>query len=309
MISKELCKPTPEIIRNVRKRLDLDEVRIKEAVEGLKRWLELQPHLPNAEDDGRLERWLIRCKNNMEKTKQTIDMYYSLKTLVPELMCGRDVTQPWFDTTIKYGYFAAMPELTPDMDRVSIFGLSNLNLEDDFNLAECFKTLLCVKEVRMCEDYYVKDIYIFDLKNVTLSFITKVTPTLLKKLQTCSVKGYNTRIRNIHIVNVSPSTEVLINLIKSVAKKKIAQRLHVHGGDFKELHKQIPRRILPIELGGDAGTIQENCLLWQKKIRSYRDWFMKRENLKADELKRPNGYINGGEMFGINGSFRQLSID
>ncbi|KAJ9585065.1 hypothetical protein L9F63_020591 [Diploptera punctata] len=98
-----LCKPTPEVIHHVRKELGLDEKAVKEAVEGIKEWLELQPHLPKEEDDGRLERWLIRCKNNMEKTKQTIDMYYSLKTLVPELMSNRDVYEPWFDTTIKYG--------------------------------------------------------------------------------------------------------------------------------------------------------------------------------------------------------------
>ncbi|KAJ9588022.1 hypothetical protein L9F63_028168, partial [Diploptera punctata] len=103
MSPEVLCKPTPEIICHVREELGLDEKTIKDAVDGIKKWLELQPHLPKAEDDGRLERWLIRCKNNMEKTKQTIDMYYSLKTQVPELMSDWDVYQPWFDATVKYG--------------------------------------------------------------------------------------------------------------------------------------------------------------------------------------------------------------
>jgi hypothetical protein len=80
-----------------------------------------------------------------------------------------------------------MPELTPEFDRVNIFGLFNSNIDDTFNLLDAFKTLLCTKEIRMCEDYYSKDIYILDMKNINLSIITKVTPTLLKKLETCSM--------------------------------------------------------------------------------------------------------------------------
>ncbi|KAJ9587365.1 hypothetical protein L9F63_019107, partial [Diploptera punctata] len=151
-----------------------------------------------------------------------------------------------------------MPELTPDFDRVNIFGLLTPNLGDDFSLLDCFKTLLCTKEVKMCEDYYVKDIYIIDLKNVTLSLISKVSLSTVKKLETCTVKGYNTRIRSIHIVNMPPVAEKLITLIKSAMKKKLSQRLNIHGTDFTELHKQIPKRILPVELGGEAGTIEDN---------------------------------------------------
>ncbi|KAJ4426888.1 hypothetical protein ANN_26687 [Periplaneta americana] len=37
--------------------------------------------------DARLERWLIRCKNSMERTKQSIDLFYTLKSLSPDVMC------------------------------------------------------------------------------------------------------------------------------------------------------------------------------------------------------------------------------
>jgi len=46
--------------------------------------------------DSRLERWLIRCKNSLERTKHSIDMYYALKTMTPELMSGWDTTSNWF---------------------------------------------------------------------------------------------------------------------------------------------------------------------------------------------------------------------
>ena len=47
-------------------------------------------------DDSRLERWLIRCKNSIEKVKKTLDLYYTLKTKVPEIMTGWDTKGDWF---------------------------------------------------------------------------------------------------------------------------------------------------------------------------------------------------------------------
>jgi len=41
-------------------------------------------------DDGRLERWLIRCKNSTEKVKKTLELYYTLRTHIPEIMTGWD---------------------------------------------------------------------------------------------------------------------------------------------------------------------------------------------------------------------------
>jgi hypothetical protein len=47
-------------------------------------------------DDGRLERWIIRCKNSLERTKTSLDMYYALKTAVPDILLDRDPRSQWF---------------------------------------------------------------------------------------------------------------------------------------------------------------------------------------------------------------------
>jgi len=49
-------------------------------------------------DDGRLERWLIRCKNSTEEVKKSLDLYYTLRTNVPELLTGWDTKGDWFKT-------------------------------------------------------------------------------------------------------------------------------------------------------------------------------------------------------------------
>ena len=50
MAEEALPPVSQEVIEEVRKSLNLDERRIKEALVGIKEWMSMQPHLP--EDDG-----------------------------------------------------------------------------------------------------------------------------------------------------------------------------------------------------------------------------------------------------------------
>jgi hypothetical protein len=48
---------------------------------------------------------------------------------------------------------------------------------------------------------------------------------------------------------------------------------------------------------------------WKEKLESYRPWFLEQDAMKADETKRPGKKIDTGEIFGFEGSFRQLQVD
>jgi hypothetical protein len=44
-------------------------------------------------------------------------------------------------------------------------------------------------------------------------------------------------------------------------------------------------------------------------MESYGNWLLEQDKFKSDETKRIGKSINTGEMFGFEGSFRQLSLD
>lgn len=48
---------------------------------------------------------------------------------------------------------------------------------------------------------------------------------------------------------------------------------------------------------------------WKVKVESYRDWFLKEEKAFTDESKRPGKPKTSSELFGVEGSFRQLEVD
>lgn len=307
MSQDSLLPISKEVIEKVRKDLNLDEIRLKEAVDGIKEWLELQPHLPKEIDDGRIERWLIRCKNRMEETKKCIDLYYTMRTMAPEFMRGWDVNEPWFDRACKYYFHVPMPTLTKDHDRIIMGGF--LQEHDDLFFIDNMKLILQVTELRMREDYNAKDIFVFDYKYFTLSDCQKVTLPLIKKFEVYFLRGCKTRLRAIHFLNTPSYAQFLVAFIKTILKTKLVERFHVYGQDLTEFYRRVPRELLPTEYGGNAGSITEHWGRWQKNLKNNRDWLISREHIKTDESKRSVNKMESSELFGFEGSFRKLTID
>ncbi|XP_069698920.1 alpha-tocopherol transfer protein-like [Periplaneta americana] len=303
-----LPPPSKEVLQHVREEFGLDEQGVKQAVRVIREWLEHQPHLPNDCDDARLERWIIRCKNSLERTKHSLDMYYSLKTVLPDMLMNRDPHADWFKTSINMGYSCPLSKLTKDFSRVTVMGCLD---PDTTNLvtSDVLRVNFMIQDIRMSEDYCSSDIYIMDFDKFSIGHFSKVTLPILKKMEVCAMKGYNVRIKEIHLINTPPIAEASISLLKSVMKPKIAARIHIHTKGYKSLHNKISPDILPSELGGTNGSIIDHWSAWIKKMESYRDWFLEQDKMISDESKRPGKAVNSGELFGIEGSFRKLNID
>lgn len=45
-------------------------------------------------DERRIRLLLILCKNSLERTKESLDQYYTIKSMVPEYFADRDPTTP-----------------------------------------------------------------------------------------------------------------------------------------------------------------------------------------------------------------------
>lgn len=78
---------------------------------------------------------------------------------------------------------------------------------------------------------------------------------------------------------------------------------------MEALYKVVPRKLLPKEYGGEAGTIQEILNNLEKTLLENREFFIEDENYGVDEKKRIGKPKNSKSLFGVEGSFRQLAID
>lgn len=86
-------------------------------------------------------------------------------------------------------------------------------------------------------------------------------------------------------------------------------QLHIHGDDMESLHKEIPIELLPVEYGGQNGTIQDLIQYWENKIIEYRDYLIEEAKYGTDESKRQAPLKHADALFGVEGSFRKLDVD
>lgn len=86
-------------------------------------------------------------------------------------------------------------------------------------------------------------------------------------------------------------------------------QMFVHGDNMEAMHKHIPKNLLPVEYGGENGTIQDLIEYWEKKVLSYRDFLIEDDSFGTDESKRVAVHKHAESLFGVEGSFRKLNVD
>lgn len=64
--------------------------RIQSDIDSLRNWIQQSPHLTSRTDDQFLVAFLRGCKFSLEKAKQKIDLFYTVRTHAPELIKNRD---------------------------------------------------------------------------------------------------------------------------------------------------------------------------------------------------------------------------
>lgn len=86
-------------------------------------------------------------------------------------------------------------------------------------------------------------------------------------------------------------------------------KVHTHLPNSNTIYDYVPKDLLPTEYGGEADSIPNIKKWWIEKIMAHRDYINDESRWAVDETKRPSDNRHGENKFGMEGSFRSLSID
>lgn len=306
-----LVQPTPEMRVSIRE--ELREPDSAEAIDAdvakIREWLELQPHLPKDMDDARLRTFLRGCKFSLEKVKKKLDMYYTMRNAVPEFFANRDINREELSIVLNYVRMPTLPGLTPNGRRVTFISAIDCDFQSS-QVPDAMKVGLMIGDIRLLEEQVgiAGDIYVLDASVATASHFAKFSPTVIKKFLIAVQEAYPVKVKEVHIINVSAIVDTIMNLVRPFVKEKIRNRIQFHS-NLESLYKHVPKAMLPNEYGGSAGTMVELNEQWREKLKEYTPWFKSQENSKANESLRPGSPKTADDLFGMEGSFRQLSID
>ncbi|CAG9861667.1 unnamed protein product [Phyllotreta striolata] len=301
-----LAKNNEETLSTALKTFGRTQNQFKLDIRTIKDWMKTQHHLPEISSDHQIMNFLLVNKCSIEQTKQKLDMYYTIRQLMPEIYENSNMNSARMKKVSNELYFFPLPKRTEEGHRVSVAKMLSADTENfDFYqyLGYGFNSL----EVRIQEDVIFEDIFIIDFENVKLSHIFKVSPFQLKKMVTILEKVYSNKIRQFHFVNCPTFALNAINLMKQLIKPKLAQRVFVHEG-VDTLSNNISLKVLPKDYGGLDLPLHELNQMWQIKLAEYKERFNVIDKLKTNEMLRP-APLKNDEILGYHGNFRKLEMD
>ncbi|XP_045516584.1 alpha-tocopherol transfer protein-like [Pieris brassicae] len=308
--SELMIQPSGEVWQKIRAELKEDVNTRDKDLATIKEWLRKQPHLPDQWEDNPLMTFLRGSSFSLEKCKRKLDMYFTMRAACPEFFTNRDATSPVLRDVLRSKLQGPpLPGVTPNGRRVTICRGLDSSLSPQ-QVTDTLKLALMIGDVRLMEETegVAGDIYVLDGAVLGPSLLAKLAPSTVKKFMICVQEAYPVKLKEIHIINTSPIVERFVTFVKPFLKEKIRKRIFIHR-DLKDLYKYIPQEMLPIEYGGQCETMNSLQDKWTQKLVEYREWFKAQDALIANESLRAGKPTNYDELFGIDGSFRQLAID
>nr|ATY51904.1 CTD6 [Heliconius melpomene] len=305
---RPLC---PELEAKARAELNEDPQRIASDVQHIKDWLAKQPHLRARSDDQWIVGFLRGCKYSLERTKEKLDLYYSMRGLAPELFSAKP-SNPMSKEIMNIGVYFVLPKsATPDAPRVAIIRPGVYD-PDKYKINDIFSVSILIQRILMKEDdnVIVSGMRtILDLEGVTVAHYLQMTPAVMKRMAVLSQDASPMRMKGTHYINTPPGFETVFNTMKLLLNEKNRNRLYVHNKNYEEMYQSICKEELPVEYGGNGGTVNEIIEYWKNKIDHYSSWIEEDSKYGTDEAKRPGSPKSADTLFGVEGSFRQLSFD
>ncbi|KAK5646166.1 hypothetical protein RI129_004630 [Pyrocoelia pectoralis] len=310
MAIRKLCPALQEIAE---KELNETSERIKDDLMYIREWLRKQPHLKVRTDDQTLIAFLRGCKFSLQRTQEKLDYYYTAKTILTEFYSNRDPYDPDIQEVLKLGPILPLPNTaSASSPRIILFNLAALD-PDKVSYISFIKVQFMILDILLQEDdhFVVAGVEIWsEMKNASMRYAVQLTPTVVRKTNAAFEKGYPLRMKKHHCTHCPPIAAGLFNLSKSLVSDKLSKRMFLYSeNNMDKFYQQVSKYLQPKDFGGENGSLKELTEFWKQKVESYRNWFLEDSRYGTREELRVGIPKTSANMFGVEGTFRQLTVD
>ncbi|CAG9805305.1 unnamed protein product [Chironomus riparius] len=242
-------------------------------------WIATQKHIPKNIPRSVLIRYFHVKQNDLEEAKKLLDGNVKFRLKHPFYFTDRRLDTEEFRCSNKLFQLIECPKMTKEKHHITVFRIKNPDVSN-FVIKEIIKTFFLVQDMCAVETPRInRNIFIYDAKGATLKHFMKLVTNLSTVLHFLYYEEHyiHVDIINNHFVNCSPIVNKVVNLISPFLKKESVENMVFHSS-FNTLHEYIDKDCLPIEYGGNFGTLDEFHEINLKQLFKNRDYLGRKEN-------------------------------
>ncbi|KAL3278390.1 hypothetical protein HHI36_013718 [Cryptolaemus montrouzieri] len=254
-----------------------------EKVDVVEKWLRKQTHLPEIPSKHMIEIFLVLNKFNIEVTQRKLEMYYKIRTQIPDLYQNKHPASPHMQKIADVVYCIALPKLSPELYLINVFKLKDTNTKN-FDAHDYAAYSLNSAELKLLDEKLaVGEVFIYDLEGVSFGHFFK-TMTVLKKLSRVVEEVFSSRVKGIHYINCPRFIDALVSVVRAVMNPKVANRIHIHKS-YDTLSEYIPKELLPRDYGGDEKSLDELNEMLKTEFLENKERFDKLDQMVMKDIK------------------------
>ncbi|KAF2902368.1 hypothetical protein ILUMI_03814 [Ignelater luminosus] len=247
----EECQKEFDIEGEYRKNVNLK----REDVQLVRKWMQNQSKYPEVSDH-QLFLFLHSNYYDIENTKSTIDAYFTQRANWPQVFRNRNPNLPSAKLHTNVCVQYPLKQQTKEGYRV-IYAKAVDCIPANFNFEQQLKLFFSIFELWLTK---VPDsegfIVILDALGMTWGHLPKFGISHARKLVAYVQDAFPIRLKGIHVININPIIEKVIQLIRMFMKKELSDMTLAHS-TFETFYKYLPKEALPKDYGGDNATILE----------------------------------------------------
>ncbi len=218
----------PELQLIAREELREYPDQIEEHLDILKKWIEKSAHLTARIDDQFLVAFLRGCKHSLERTKQKIDMYYTYRTHITEIVGNPDPLQDKVNEVIKLGVTLPLPNTAgPGSPKIIFVRLGSYD-PSRVRIEDVTKVIAMINDILMNEDdnsVVSGQKCVVDLSNISMAHIVQIHPAYLKKAIMIWQDSSPIRQKGLHYINAPKIFEQMYALLNTMLSEKMRKRV------------------------------------------------------------------------------------
>uniref|UniRef100_H2ZHQ2 CRAL-TRIO domain-containing protein n=1 Tax=Ciona savignyi TaxID=51511 RepID=H2ZHQ2_CIOSA len=242
-----------------------NELRLK-AIDELRNSFDVKKYGPLiSDDDGFILRFLRARKFDIKRALQVLQNYHAIRKDFRE--CFELVENPSrlkhvMDTGIMY----AAEGKVASGESVIIYRPAVVSQEVKVHELLAYG-VLCAEELLKDEEYQIcGSITVDDLSKFNLRILAQFSLYGAKRMNQVWQDAMPIRMKTIYILNEGRLFDCIFALMRPFMKAKTKSRLRVCGNDYKLMHDEIPKTMLPPCLGGTGSSFDDSCKAWVEKL-------------------------------------------